>query len=54
MYYVVTVTNGLVKYEMPIRKDGDWVKDVESAERMAQSKINNSWRVVEGETKELA
>jgi hypothetical protein len=54
MYYVVTVTNGVREDEINIRKDGDWVKDVDSAERMAQSQINSSWQVVKGKTKELA
>jgi hypothetical protein len=54
MKYEVIVTNGVTEKAITLKKDGDWVRDVASAERMAQSQVNSAWRVVSGKTKELA
>jgi hypothetical protein len=54
MKYEVTITNGITEKVVTLKKDGDWVRDIASAERMAQSQTNSSWRVVSGKTKELA
>lgn len=45
--YLVTVTNGIEKSILIIEKDGKWVTDLESAKKMAESKINSAWSVVE-------
>jgi hypothetical protein len=54
MKYEVTVTNGVVEKVITLKKDGDWVRDVASAERMANAQVNGAWSVVSGKTKELA
>jgi hypothetical protein len=44
MKFIVIISNGLVTKEMELKKS-DWVYDMESAKRMAASKINNAWMV---------
>ena len=47
--FVVTVTNGIGNFDKITLKKNTWVYDLESAKRMAESKINSAWEVVEVE-----
>jgi hypothetical protein len=43
--YFITVTNGQDEKIIELKKDGEWVKDINSAIKMAESKINWEWQV---------
>lgn len=44
--YIVGITNGILKKELEIVKDGEWVTDEKSALDMAATQINHHWEVV--------